>query len=244
MNIVSIIEARMNSKRLPGKVLLPAQKISMLEHLVERLKTIKIIDQIVVATTVNSKDDEIVELCQKKEINFFRGSEEDVMGRVICAAEKYFADLIVEITADCPLIDPNIVDQIISIYLANKVDYVSNAIIRSYPDGMDTQVFSLKTLKTSYEMINSDLEKEHVTLHIRNNPNLFSHINVIAPKNIYYPELGLTLDEKDDYILIKKIIDNLYPKDNFFSCLDIINYLNENKILLEINKNVMRKNNN
>ena len=244
MNIVSIIEARMNSKRLPGKVLLPAQKISMLEHLVERLKTIKIIDQIVVATTVNSKDDEIVELCQKKEINFFRGSEEDVMGRVICAAEKYFADLIVEITADCPLIDPDIVDQIISIFLANKVDYVSNAIIRSYPDGMDTQVFSLKTLKTSYEMVNSDLEKEHVTLHIRNNPNLFSHINVIAPKNIYYPELGLTLDEKDDYILIKKIIDNLYPKDNFFSCLDIINYLNENKILLEINKNVMRKNNN
>ena len=244
MNIVSIIEARMNSKRLPGKVLLPAQKISMLEHLVERLKTIKIIDQIVVATTVNSKDDEIVELCQKKEINFFRGSEEDVMGRVICAAEKYFADLIVEITADCPLIDPNIVDQIISIFLANKVDYVSNAIVRSYPDGMDTQVFSLKTLKTSYEMVYSDLEKEHVTLHIRNNPNLFSHINVIAPKNIYYPELGLTLDEKDDYILIKNIIDNLYPKDNFFSCLDIINYLNENKILLEINKNVMRKNNN
>ena len=187
MNIVSIIEARMNSKRLPGKVLLPAQKISMLEHLVERLKTIKIIDQIVVATTVNSKDDEIVELCQKKEINFFRGSEEDVMGRVICAAEKYFADLIVEITADCPLIDPNIVDQIIRIFLANNVDYVSNAIVRSYPDGMDTQVFSLKTLKTSYEMVNSDLEKEHVTLHIRNNPNLFSHINVIAPKNIYYP---------------------------------------------------------
>ena len=217
MNIVSVIEARMNSKRLPGKVLLPAQKISMLEHLVERLKTIKIIDQIVVATTVNSKDDEIVELCQKKEINFFRGSEEDVMGRVICAAEKYFADLIVEITADCPLIDPNIVDQIIRIFLANNVDYVSNAIVRSYPDGMDTQVFSLKTLKTSYEMVNSDLEKEHVTLHIRNNPNLFSHINVIAPKNIYYPELGLTLDEKDDYILIKKIIDNLYPKYNFFS---------------------------
>ena len=241
MKIVATIEARMNSSRLPGKVLLKAKDKSMLEILVERLEQVKSIDDVIVATTINPKDDEIVDLCKNIGWKFYRGSEQDVMGRVIEAARYINAELIVEITADCPIIDPNIIEQIINIYIANKVDYVGNAKIRSYPDGMDTQVFSLKTLEKSYEMTDNKIDREHVTLHIRNNPNIFSQINVIASPDIYYPELGLTLDEWDDYLLIKAIIENFYNTNKFFKCSDIINFLNNNKSLYSINKNVKRK---
>ena len=244
MKIAAIVEARMASKRLPGKVLLEAKNITMLDHLIDRLKKVKIIDEIIVATTINPLDQEIIDFCYAKEIRYFRGSEDDVMGRVIGAAEYCKADIIVEITADCPIIDPSIVEQIINIYLFNKVDYVSNANIRSYPDGMDTQVYSIDILKSSYSMTDNKLDREHVTLHIRNNPDIFSNINVIAPPDIHSPHLGLTLDEKEDYVFIKNIIENLYDKNKFFSCLDIINYLNENKSLLSINKHIKRKGNN
>lgn len=244
MKIIAVIEARVSSKRLPEKVLLKAKNLSMLDHLIGRLRKVNIIDEIIVATTTNPLDIKIVRFCEMKSVKYFRGSEDDVMGRVIGAAELCNADIIVEITADCPIIDPNIVEQIINIYLNNKVDYVSNAIIRSYPDGMDTQVFPLKVLKSSYQKTNNKLDKEHVTLHIRNNPDIFSHINVIAPPDINWPDLGLTLDEKEDYFFIKNIIDNLYDKNNFFSCLDIVNYLKENKSLLSINSHIKRKGNN
>ena len=244
MKIAAIVEARMASKRLPGKVLLKAKNITMLDHLIDRLKKVKIIDEIIVATTINPLDQEIIDFCDAKEIRYFRGSEEDVMGRVIGAAEYCKADIIVEITADCPIIDPSIVEQIINIYLFNNVDYVSNANVRSYPDGMDTQVYSIDILKSSYSMTENKVDREHVTLHIRNNPNIFSNINVIAPPDIHLPDLGLTLDEKEDYIFIKNIIENLYDKNKFFSCLDVVNYLKENKSLLSINKHIKRKGNN
>tara|TARA_B100000886_G_C20423556_1_gene492762 strand:+ start:1415 stop:2149 length:735 start_codon:yes stop_codon:yes gene_type:complete len=241
LKIVATIEARMNSSRLPGKVLLKAKDKSMLEILIERLEQVKNIDSIIVATTINPKDNEIANLCNKIGQKFFRGSEDDVMGRVIGAAKSLNADLIVEITADCPIIDPNIIEQIINIYKANSVDYVGNAKVRSYPDGMDTQVFSLKILESSYQMTSNKEDREHVTLHIRNNPNIFSQINVVASPEIYYPELGLTLDEWDDYILIKKIIENFYDKNKFFKCSEIINFLNNNQYLYSLNKHVKRK---
>jgi len=244
MKIVAIIEARMSSSRLPGKVLLKANNITMLDHLIDRLNEVKKIDEIIIATTLKNCDDLIVDFSKRKEVKFFRGSEEDVMSRVIGAAKFCSADLIVEITGDCPIIDPNIIEQIINIYLANNVDYVSNATIRSYPDGMDTQVFSLDILEKSYKMTNDFLDREHVTLHIRNNPDIFSSINVIAPPEIYNPDLGLTLDEEEDYLFIKNIIENLYDKNKFFTCLDIINYLKRNKSLLLINNHIKRKGNN
>ena len=241
MRIVATIEARMNSSRLPGKVLLKAKNKSMIEILFERLKQVKILDDIILATTTNPKDEEIINECKKIGLNVFRGSEEDVMGRVIGASKLAKADVVVEITADCPIIDPEIVEQIINIYLANNVDYVGNSKVRSYPDGMDTQVFSLKVLEKSYKMTNSNIDKEHVTLHIINNPNIFSQINIIAPPEIYYPELGLTLDEWDDFLLIKKIIDNFYDENRYFKCSDIINFLKNNQYLFSLNKHVKRK---
>ena len=244
MRIISTIEARMGSTRLPGKVLLPVIKSTMLELLIERLKKVELIDQIIVATTISEKDKPIVDLCEKNSLKYYRGSEDDVMDRVINAANSLSADLIVEITGDCPLIDPSIVDQLIRIYLANKVDYVSNAIIRSYPDGMDVQVFSLDTLKRSSKMTSKKLDREHVTLHIRNNPEIFSHINVVAPKELHFPKLGLTLDEEEDYFLIKKIFEELYKVNKYFNCFDIIRFLDDNLHLYSINNHVKRKGNN
>lgn len=238
----AIIEVRMTSSRLPGKPLLEACKKSMLEHLILRLQKSKLLNKIVVATTTNKSDDPIVNLAKKIGVNYFCGDEDDVMKRVIGAASSVNTDVVVEITGDCPLIDPSLVDQAISIHKNNNADYVSNAHVRSYPDGMDIQVIELKALKKSYEMTNDPLHLEHVSLHIRENPEIFSHINIVAPPELFWPELGITLDEERDYILIKEIFEHFHKEANtFFSCYDIINFLSKNKELTKINQDVMRK---
>ena len=244
MKIGAIIEARMSSQRLPGKVLMKAAGKPFLLHLINRIKKVKKIDDIIVATTLNANDIEIVKFCKKNNIKFFRGSEENVMNRVICAAKKYKIDLVVEITGDCPVIDSDIISQCLEMYLKNKVEYVTNCHRRSYPDGMDVQVYKLNTLIKSSKLTNSRLDKEHVTLYIRKNPKKFKTIHMLPPENIYWPELGLTLDDIKDYKLLKKIIEYFYKKNNeFFSCLDIINFLQKNKRIRNINESVRRKNN-
>ena len=205
----------MRSSRLPGKVMLPILGKPILHYLVERLKKVPSIDEIVLATTTHDIDNVLVDFAKNENIRCFRGSEDDVMLRVSEAANSVNADVIVEITGDCPIIDPQIVEQTILMYKANNVDYVSNAIIRSYPDGMDTQVFSVETLKKSLSMTNNLLDHEHVTLHIRNNPELFSRTNLVAPPELAWPELGLTLDEKDDFNLLKLVIEHFNQKNPF-----------------------------
>ena len=244
MKIGAIIEARMSSSRLPGKVLMTAANKPFLLHLVDRLKRVKKIDKIIIATTNNKKDEAIIKFCKKNNISFFRGSEDNVMQRVILAAKKYKLDLITEVTGDCPIIDYRIIDQCLEIFLSNKVDYVTNCHIRSYPDGMDVQVYKLKTLIKSSKMTKNKLDQEHVTLHIRKNPSIFKTINLMPNRDIYWPELGLTLDEHKDYLLLKKIIEHFYKKKNkLFSCEDVINFLRFNKKIRNINRIVKRKNN-
>tara|TARA_B100000963_G_scaffold296499_1_gene267652 strand:- start:1437 stop:2177 length:741 start_codon:yes stop_codon:yes gene_type:complete len=241
---VATIEARMTSSRLPGKVLFKAAGITMIEHLVRRLKAVKSIDQIVLATTINDEDLPLIALAKELKISFFRGSEENVMERVIGAAKSVNATVIVEITGDCPIIDPEIVEQTIRMFKGHKADYVSNALLRSYPDGMDTQVFRLDTLERSAAMTNDPLDHEHVTLHIRNNPQIFSQVHLLAPPEIHWPELGLTLDEFNDYILLKKIIEHFFNKNNqLFSCTDVVRLLRMHPEYVEINKHVIRKGN-
>lgn len=231
----------MGSSRLPGKVLLPALGKSMLMHLVERLRSVPSIDAIVIATTVNAGDNPIAELANLENILCFRGSEEDVLGRVIAAGESAQADILVEITGDCPVIDPELVEQTIQIYLNNSVQYASNSVVRSYPDGMDTQVISFEALKSSAAMTNHPLDREHVSRFIWQHPEIFSCINLIAPPSLCWPELGLTLDEENDYKLLVKIIEALAPSNPLFSCHEIIRYLRATPSLLEINKAVVRK---
>ena len=241
MRIVATIEARMTSTRLPGKVMLQVLGKPMLHYLVERLKKVPSIDEIILATTVNSDDDILVEFAKEENIKYFRGSEEDVMLRVVEAADSVGADIVVEITGDCPIIDPQIVEQTVLMYKANNADYVSNGHVRSFPDGMDTQVFALDVLKKSLSMTNELLDHEHVTLHIRNNPQLFTKINFVAPSELDWPELGLTLDEQHDYNLLKIIIEHFGQDNPFFSCLDVVQFLKGRPELVAINAKVHRK---
>lgn len=241
MKTVATIEARMTSSRLPGKVLLPAAGMPMLSHLIRRLRAVPSVDEIILATTTNSTDDLLVDFAGKIGINCFRGSEDDVMTRVIGAADSAVADLVVEITGDCPIIDPEIVEQTIRMFHANQAEYVSNAHIRSFPDGMDTQVFLLKTLMRSAMMTQNRLDHEHVTLHIRNNPEVFSHVHLVAPPELCWPELGLTLDEPADYELLKRIIEHFEPIKPLFGCTDVIRLLRKNPEWFAINSTVIRK---
>jgi spore coat polysaccharide biosynthesis protein SpsF len=239
--IVSTIEARMTSSRLPGKVLMPVLGQPLLHYLVTRLKAVPSLDEIVLATTVNATDDVLEAFAKEEGIGCFRGSEADVMARVIGAAESANADVIVEITGDCPIIDPQLVEQTIRMFKAHDADYVSNSLIRSYPDGMDTQVFRLETLKRSAGMTNDPLDHEHVSRHICKHPELFRHVHLVSPPALHWPELGLTLDEEADYRLLKKIIETLAPRDPLFGCQDVVHLLRKNPDWLDINRAVVRK---
>lgn len=243
MKIVATVEARMTSSRLPGKVLMEIQGKPTLHYLIQRLKAIPSIDEIVLATTINKTDDVLIDFAKQEEINFFRGSELDVMGRVQSAAEHANADVVVEICGDCTVIDPQIVGQTIAMFKANNSDYVCNNFgERTYPMGMDTQVFKLSTLQKSAQMTQEPLDREHVTRHIRNHPELFSHTYLVAPAELTYPDLEVALDERSDFELIKHLIEHFSKSGRpMFSCLEMINFLKSRPDLISINKDVHRK---
>ena len=243
MKIVATIEARMSSSRLPGKVLLPALGRPMLQHLLERLRAVPSLNDIVLATTTNAADDVLVAFAESQGVRVYRGSEDDVMSRVIGAADSADADVIVEITGDCPIIDPDIVEQTVRMFLNHTADYVSNVDIRSYPDGMDTQVFCLDTLKRSAAMTDNPLDHEHVTLHIRNHPEIFRKLHLVAPPSMHWPELGLTLDEEADYRLLINIIETLGPHNPLFGCHKVLTLLRGHPEWVKINQAVVRKGN-
>jgi len=164
-----------------------------------------------------------------------------VMLRVLGAGESHGADVIVEITGDCPLVDPRIVEQAIRIYLNNECDYVTNGHVRSYPDGMDVDVFSLAALKRSAAMTHDPLDHEHVKLHMRMNPGLFRTIHLVAPPHLHWPELGLVLDEPSDYELLDKIITHFGATNPCFSCREAVDLLREHPDWIAINRDVYRK---
>lgn len=240
--IAAIIEARLTSTRLPGKVLLPAAGKSMLGHLVERLKQASSINELVLAIPKNEKNNPLVNFAHDYQINIFRGSEEDVLARIVGAAESVNADVVVLITADCPLIDYNLVEQAIAIYQNNQADYVNNSLVRSYPNGMDIQIFPIAVLqKAASEAINP-LEREHVGMYVATRPAIFQHLNIIAPPELYWPQLGLTLDEQRDYELLKLIIEHFDQLSMpYFSCLDVVNLLHQKPEWVSINGMVPRK---
>lgn len=239
--IVATIEARMTSSRLPGKVLMTAAGRPMLEILIERLRRSQRIHQIVVATTTNKTDDPIQTLTRKMKIGCFRGSEHDVLARVLGAAQKYNADLIVEITGDCPLIDPGIVDEIIDLYRSQPCDYASNVEPVTYPIGMDAQVFSRDLLEVANHAGTTPEDREHVSWYIRRNlSGPFKGLNLNAPPLLSWPELGLTLDEASDYEFIKSIVEH-FKSSLYFSCAQILDYLRSNPHLLKINEDVARR---
>ena len=232
MNTIAIIQARMGSSRLPGKVMRTLLGKPVLWHVINRVSKAKLIDDLIVATTSKHEDDVIEQFCKDNDILFFRGAENDVLDRFYQCARKYNIKHIVRLTADCPLHDPTVIDLIVNKYQEGDYDYVSNTIEYSFPDGLDVEIFSFSALNESWENAKLPSEREHVTPYIKKNEN-FKKENVYSKKK--YSLYRLTLDYPEDYQFIKKIYEGI-GKDLFY--LDTIDiFLKNNQVLLEINQN-------
>ncbi len=239
MNNVIIVQARMTSSRLPGKILLSVLDKSLLEYQIERLRRVKLASNIVIATTTNTTDQPIIELCERLDVAYFRGSESDVLSRYYQAAQAYKADTVIRITSDCPLIDPEIIDKVITAYTNNKADYVSNVFRRSYPRGMDTEVFSWSALQKAYSEAKNDYEREHVTPFIYENPNLFKLGQV--ENELDYSQHRWTVDTIEDFTLVKNIIEVLYPGRPYFTMQDVLDVFEIHPEWMEINAAIEQK---
>ncbi len=241
MKIVATITARMTSERLPGKVLLPCVGRPMLELLVERVRRSRLIDHIVISTTTNRTDDVVEKCADDLGVGCFRGSELDVVGRVVGAMEAAEADIVVQLTGDCPLHDWQVIDQLIRLYQANSFDYVSNTLVRSYPRGLDCQVVSLVTLQESLRIAKDAAQHEHVCLSVYENPQRFRLFNLMAPPELCYPAQRWTLDTEADYRFISAIYEALYERDPGFTSRDILQFLEENPEVEAINSDIRQK---
>ncbi len=235
-----IIEARTNSKRFPNKTIKEICGKPTIQLLIERVKTLTEINHIVLATTKNSCDDQLIKIAENEKIKYFRGSEDDVLGRILSAASFFKIDQIISVPGDCPLIDPGCIKNVVKLFNDFSYDYASSALSETYPMGMETQVFWTKTLMKVDKLTKRPEDREHATQFIYNNPNLFKILKVKAPKNHTRPNYCLVLDEPEDFQLIKKIYEEFYEKKKFFSLDDIIFYLDQNPELLKINSKISR----
>ena len=208
MKIGCIVEARMTSTRLPGKVLLDIMGKPAVLRQIERIQGSRFIDGIIVATTVNASDDPLVELLEAENIPYFRGSEDDVLGRVAAAAAYFDLDVIVEITGDCPLVDMAESDLVIERYLEGRFDLVANNLLRTYPIGMDTIAVANQVLQEAARSTDDPAHREHVCLYLYEHPFDYRFSNIEAPPFLRDAKLRMTLDTKEDYEFICKFMKN------------------------------------
>lgn len=241
MRIVATIQARMRSERLPGKVLLPILGRPNLALMVERLQRVPSIDAIVIATTEHVSCDPIESLARELGVGCFRGSEEDVLDRVLRASREAQADIIVETTGDCPLIDPPTVEKVIQTFLANDIDYCSNTLRRTYPRGLDTQVFPLRVLEEVARRTSDPADHEHVSLYIYEAPGRFRLLNVESGYGRDVADLRLTLDTPSDFTLIRTVYEELYPTNPEFTLPNIVALFARRPELADINPHVQQK---
>jgi spore coat polysaccharide biosynthesis protein SpsF len=240
--IIATIEARMTSSRLPGKVLLPLAGRPALERMIERVRRSRYLDGISVATTTNSADDMIVDLAKRMKVSCFRGSECDVLGRVVQAARAVAADIVVELTADCPAMDARVIDRGIEEYFAHPCDCSTNVIKRTYARGFDVQVYPLTLLTSVDAATNDPLDREHVTRYIYLREGAPYHIHHWKIGGVYaWPELRMTLDERDDWILINAVFERLITEHSDFIYEDVIDLLRAEPDMASINSHVKQK---
>lgn len=231
----------MNSTRLPGKVMKIIKGKTVLHHVLERVKCSKLVDEIILATTLNSSDDIIEYEAINYGVKFFRGSEQDVLSRYYLASKKFKLDLIVRITSDCPLIDPELIDKIILFYKKNnQYDLVTNSgpvdSERTYPRGYDISIFSFDALEEAFLKSKKEYQREHVTPYIYENLNTY-----ILKWNLNYSHYRLTLDTAEDYELINIIYEYLYQPGMCFGVNEVVSLLKKEPSLLNINKNILQK---
>jgi spore coat polysaccharide biosynthesis protein SpsF len=239
LKIAAIVQARLGSTRLPGKILKDLSGRPMLWHVINRLSGSRYINQTVIATTILSEDDPVQSFCEENNFSFYRGSPENVLSRYYEAAVKYEADIIIRITSDCPVIDPAVVDKIAYKFLTDTPDYISNCIIRTFPRGLDTEIFSFKALEKAYLEAKLQHELEHVTPYIYRHPEIFSIKNFTNDKDLSFHRW--TVDTREDFHLIRKIYEELYHKKELFLLDDILNLFDIQPDLVRINQNVEQK---
>lgn len=233
--IIGIIQARMGSTRLPGKVLKEVNGKPLVSYQIDRIQNSKLLDKIVIATSTLEKDDSIEKFCEDNNIECFRGSENDVLSRYYDCAKKYNADTIVRLTADCPLSDPQIIDSVIGKFIEDKVDYCANTVpveSATFPDGTDVEVFSFDALSKAYHGIEDSHFREHVTFQFWQTDD-YTSSQYILNKDL--SKYRLTVDYVEDYEVIKYIFDELHKKGLFGNLDEIIEIVDSNEEIKRLN---------
>lgn len=236
--IVAILQARFSSTRLPGKVLLDVYGKPMIIRQIDRILESKNIDKLILATSLNSDDDELCETVSKyRDLEIYRGDLDNVLDRFYQSVRHIKPQGVVRLTGDCPLADAEIIDQVIELHIKCSNDYTSNTLPPSYPDGFDVEIFSFKALSDAWKYATLPSELEHVTSYMRKNPEKYKIGNLQSNKD--YSNMRLTVDEIEDYDLILQVYKNFTP-NILFSFEEIIAFLQNNKALLKINSMHLR----
>ncbi|MBF0233063.1 MAG: glycosyltransferase family protein [Desulfamplus sp.] len=239
--IVAIIQARLTSTRLPKKIMLDLCGKPLLCHVVERVMRAQLIDEVVLAIPDSSSNDQLELFAKQFNWKIFRDSEDDVLSRYYHAATHFKADIIVRITSDCPLVDPAIIDETIKRHILDRNDYTAVGIEGGFPRGLDVEVLNIESLQYAYDKAVDKSEREHVTLFIYQNPELFKTRFIEATQPLKRPEIRLTVDTEEDYFLIKQIYSVLHNGGNFFSTQDVLDLIDSNPHLQSINKHIIQK---
>lgn len=235
--VIAIIQARMTSTRLPGKILMKVMGRPLLSYQVERLRLSKRVNDIVIATSVEKEDDPVAELAQKECLKCYRGSGDDVLDRYYQAAKRYNIKHVMRITADCPLLQHDICDRIAEVYFDSGVDYVHTG--ETFAEGLDCEVVSFRALSQAWQEAKLKCEHEHVTLYIRTHPEKFQSITVENKTDD--SKYRITVDEKEDFLVVKEILENLYKgKDNYFNIREIKSFLDTHPKIYELNAHITR----
>jgi spore coat polysaccharide biosynthesis protein SpsF len=228
-----IIQARIGSSRLQNKVMIDIEGKPLLWHVVERCKKSNV-DEIIIATSKNSENDVIEKFCKSNNFTCFRGSEEDVLNRYYEVAKKFNLDIIVRVTGDCPLVSPELINEIIMKFNKEKVDYMSNVVKRSFPRGLDVEIFLFSALEKANRKVKEKFQREHVTPFIYNNHELFRIAHLIAKGPLNRPDIRICVDTEEDLKLVKIIYAELY-EGGVIPIKEVIKFLNKNPRLLNLN---------
>ncbi len=239
--VVCIVEARFRSSRLPGKVLMPILGKPMLARMIDRVTRARTLDAIVIACPDGPDDDAIEEVAYETGVLCFRGSEDDVLARVVGAAQANHADVIVEVTGDCPLHEPALIDKVVSDYLLGGADFVSNILPYTTPRGTDVRVFSAAALADIAERSSDPADREHVSLHFWEHPERYRLRNVMTDFPSDVVELRLTVDTEHDLQLVRAVYAELFPSDPAFTLADVVNLLTRRPDIRDLNAAVVQK---
>lgn len=234
--IIAIIQARMGSKRLPKKALKKIAGKTLIEWIKYRLSFCRQVDQIVLSTADTKENDPLTKLAESIGLEYYRGSENDLVSRIYETAKKFKADAVVRITGDCPLVDPGLVDKMIKVYRKKspRIDYITNVLPPTFPDGSDIEIISFKTLERLDREVKNPLYREWITTTIMENPKKFKIYNLKNNKNLSF--LRLTVDYPEDFKLAKIIFTKLHKEKKVFGLGDILNLLKKEPSLIKINE--------